>query len=95
MWFELLEGNTFISNLYNEVPQLIDVRIVAIEIADEGRKISINFIMPKYADNPPLKWRNLNYNTVFVELDFFDVQELTIKSNKNKYRGNINIESDI
>ncbi|MBD5798655.1 hypothetical protein BHU24_23950 [Bacillus pseudomycoides] len=94
MWYSNLEGNRFISNLYNEAPSLLDVRIVAVKIEDEGKKISINFNMPKFADNPPKKWKDLNYNTVFVQLDFFDVQELTLKSSNDKYRGDINIELD-
>ncbi|MDM5186430.1 Imm50 family immunity protein [Bacillus sp. DX4.1] len=94
MWYSDLEGNRFISNLYNEAPSLLDVRIVAVKIEDEGKKISINFNMPKFADNPPKKWKDLNYNTVFVQLDFFDIQELTLKSSNDKYRGDINIELD-
>ncbi|EEM18355.1 hypothetical protein COM13_11815 [Bacillus pseudomycoides] len=94
MWYSNLEGNRFISNLYNEAPSLLDVRIVAVKIEDEGKKISINFNMPKFADNPPKKWKDLNYNTVFVQLDFFDIQELTLKSSNDKYRGDINIELD-
>ncbi|WP_255299180.1 Imm50 family immunity protein [Bacillus pseudomycoides] len=66
MWYSNLEGNRFISNLYNEAPSLLDVRIVAVKIEDEGKKISINFNMPKFADNPPKKWKDLNYNTVFI-----------------------------
>ncbi|MED1092691.1 Imm50 family immunity protein [Bacillus paramycoides] len=94
MWYSNLEGNRFISNLYNEAPSLLDVRIVAVKIEDEGKKISINFNIPKFADNPPKKWKDLNYNTVFVQLDFFDIQELTLKSSNGKYRGDINIELD-
>ncbi|HDR8172607.1 TPA: hypothetical protein QC096_003841 [Bacillus thuringiensis] len=94
MWYSNLEGSRFISNLYNEAPSLSDVRIVAVKIEDEGKKISVNFNIPKFADNPPKKWKDLNYNTVFVQLDFFDIQELTLKSSNNKYRGDINIELD-
>lgn len=94
MWYSNLEGNRFISNLYNEAPSLLDVRIVAVKIEDEGKKISINFNIPKFADKPPKKWKDLNYNTVFVQLDFFDIQELTLKSSNDKYRGDINIELD-
>ncbi|SFC82725.1 Immunity protein 50 [Bacillus sp. 491mf] len=94
MWYSDLEGNRFISTLYKEAPSLLDVRIVAVKIEDEGKKVSINFNMPKFADNPPEKWEQLNYNTVFVQLDFFDIQELTLKSSNDKYRGDIHIELD-
>ncbi|MES5918928.1 hypothetical protein QCI44_12870 [Bacillus cereus group sp. RP37] len=53
MWYINLEGSRFISNLYNEAPSLSDVRIVAVKIEDEGKKISVNFNIPKFADNPP------------------------------------------
>ncbi len=92
MWHNALERNQFISNLYTEVPELINVRIVAIQITDEGRRVSISFIMPKFADNVPSKWRNLGYNTVFVELDFFDVQEFDVNYCKGNLKGTINIE---
>jgi len=92
MWHKLLERNDFISNLYHEIPKLINVRIIAIKITDEGRRVTIDINMPKFADNPPAKWRNSGYNTVFVELDFFDVQEFNLSYNKGDLRGNIIIE---
>ena len=94
MWYESLEKNLFIKNLYSEIPELNNVRIDAIRMVDEGRKITLNFIMPFYADKPPVKWAGLGYNAVFVELDFFDAQELCLKSNKDKFKGNISIEKN-
>ncbi|MED1790081.1 Imm50 family immunity protein [Brevibacillus laterosporus] len=92
MWYENLEGNKFIENLYTKVPVLINVRIIAIKVTDEGRRITINFNMPRFADNPPTKWMDSGYNTVFVELDFFDVLESTISFTRESLRGNIIIE---
>jgi hypothetical protein len=94
MWHKVLERNQFISSLYQEVPKLINVRIVAIKITDEGRRVSINFNMPMFADNAPSKWHNSGYNTVFVELDFFDVQEFNVSYCKENLRGTINIEKN-
>lgn len=94
MWHKVLERNQFISSLYQEVPKLINVRIVAIKITDEGRRVSINFNMPKFADNAPSKWHNSGYNTVFIELDFFDVEEFSVSYCKENLRGTINIEKN-
>ncbi|MFY0521532.1 Imm50 family immunity protein [Lysinibacillus sp. UGB7] len=94
MWHKVLERNQFISNLYQEVPKLINVRIVAIKITDEGRRVSLNFNMPKFADNPPSKWHNSGFNTVFIELDFFNVQELNVSYCKENLKGIINIEKN-
>lgn len=94
MWHNVLERNKFILSLYQEVPKLVNVQIVSIKITDEGSRVSINFNMPKFADNVPLKWHNSGYNTVFVELDFFDVQELDMNYCKKKLKGTINIEKN-
>lgn len=95
MWHENVEKNTFITNLYAEVPQLVDVRISQIKIHDGGDRVSFIFDMPYFADKPPEKWVALGHNTVIVQLDFFDMREIVIKSNSNKYRGSIEIVKDI
>lgn len=94
MWVNNLSRNTFMLNLYKEVPPLKDVRIQAIKIEDEGSIVSLNFDMPIFADSPPKKWLQLGDNTVFVELDFFCISGLTIKSYDKPYRGDICIKQD-
>lgn len=64
MWYEKLDGNKFISKLYNKVPELNDVPIINIKIEEEGRMASLIFVMPKFADNPPNKWKTLDLNLI-------------------------------
>ncbi|ULO09519.1 hypothetical protein H1230_12515 [Paenibacillus sp. 19GGS1-52] len=92
MWHNILQGSKFISNLYNDVPQLKNVRISALKIQDEGRKVSIEFDIPIYTERPPQKWVDLGYNTVFVEIDFFDISDISLKSVGNKFIGDIEID---
>jgi hypothetical protein len=94
MWYKNLEKNIFITNLYTKIPQLVNVRISQIKITDEGDRISLIFDMPYFADKPPKKWVDLDYNTIIVQLDFFEVKEVIIKSNDKTYRGDIEIEKD-
>ena len=94
MWYQNLEKNIFITNLYTKIPQLVNVRISQIKITDEGDRISLIFDMPYFADKPPKKWVDLDYNTIIVQLDFFEVKEVIIKSNDKTYRGDIEIEKD-
>jgi len=48
--------------------------------------------MPKYADNPPKKW-SLSNNTIIVELDFSEIEELSLTYNgKESLSGDIKIE---
>src|SRR5690625_3747180 len=85
MWQQQLDNHTFISQLYNEIPELINVRILNIKIDDEGDKVSIAFVMPKYADNPPQKWELLHYHSILVELNFYDINKLSFTSSLKKY----------
>lgn len=94
MWHELLERNTFIGNLYSDVPELKNVRIAGIKIHDEGGRLTIEFDMPVYAEFPPEKWIKCGDNTVFVEADFFDLTEVNIQSTESIYRGDIKITKD-
>jgi len=52
-------------------------------------------MMPKYADNPPKKWVLLNNNSIIVELDFHEVEELSLTYNSKEFlSGDIKIESN-
>jgi len=94
MWHKHLGNNYFISQLYDEVPELINTRILNIEIEDEGERLTVLFMMPKYADNPPKKWRLSPYNRVIVKLGFYDIEELSLTYNSKEFlSGDIKIES--
>lgn len=43
MWYELLDNNVFITKLYDQVPNLIDIKIDQINVLDECDKVSIFF----------------------------------------------------
>jgi len=94
MWHEHLRDNYFISQLYDEVPELINTEIMNIQINREGEKVTVSFKMPKYADNPPEKW-SLSNNTIIVELDFSEIEELSLTYNSKEFlSGDIKIESN-
>lgn len=92
MWYENLEGNCFfLKTLYKEVPKLENIRIEGIYIKEEGRKATLHFDMPFYADHPPEKWTELGYNSISLEIDFFNIYYLEMKTWSDTYRGNIEI----
>lgn len=94
MWYELIDKNRFLLNLYNPVPSLLNVDIQQLSITDEGDRVSLKFIMPYYADNPPKKWIDAKYNATVVHLDFFGVKDINLKATNRKYNGNIEIYKD-
>jgi hypothetical protein len=94
MWYELFLENKFISMIYTNVPPLENLRIEKIEISREGDSIKVGFDLPIFADKPPTKWVERGYKTTFVEVDFFNIKEVSLKSSNNTYRGNISVNTD-
>jgi hypothetical protein len=94
MWYEFIDKNRFLLNLYNSVPSLLNVDIQQLNISDTGDRVTLKFNMPYYADNPPKKWIDANYNATVVQLDFFCAKEINFKSSNGKYHGNIEICKD-
>jgi len=93
MWHKHLDNNYFISQLYDEVPEIINTEIINIQINHEGEEFTISFMMPRYADNPPKKWELSNNNSIIIELDFSEVEELSLTYNsKELLSGDIKIE---
>ncbi len=94
MWHKVLKRNHFLVNLYDQVPELNDVRIAEIKVYDEGRIVSIQFDMPYFADHPPAKWVEQGNNTVSVRVDFSAIQEFQLHSGTLDYKGTIRIAQD-
>ena len=78
MWYDLLDNNIYITKLYNKVPNLVDIKINEMNILEEGDKVRIVFDLSSYADNPPKKWIQSEYNTTVVEIDLFEIQEINM-----------------
>lgn len=55
MWYDGIDRNTFIKQIYTKVPELLNVRIDAISLKRDGTEVSVVFDMPVYPDNPPEK----------------------------------------
>jgi hypothetical protein len=94
MWNEQLSENKFISMIYTNVPPLENLRIEKIKISSEGDRITLGFDLPIFPDKPPKKWLERGYKTAFIEIDFFDIKEVNIKSSENTYRGDVDIKKD-
>ncbi|NFG61464.1 hypothetical protein FDG75_12990 [Clostridium botulinum] len=69
-----------------------EVQITKLAISDSGNRITIAFKMPFYPESPPKKWKERNYNSAMLELDFFAISMLNINANTNYYIGNIEIK---
>ena len=73
MWNEYVTNNYFLKKLYNKIPPLENIIIRDISIRNifgSANDLEIEFEMPNFVDNVPEKWKNFNYNSIYIELDF-------------------------
>lgn len=94
MWYVDLDRNFVLQKLYDDVPELTKIEIGAIKLENAGRRISIHFELPVYANHPPQNWIDSGYNTVYVIMNFVDIQELSVHSQQPPYHGDITINFD-
>lgn len=94
MWYDNLDKNKFLISLYNNVPDLNNVKIQELTFSREKDLIKLIFDMPKFADNIPKKWLNTGSNTISVELNFWNIQNLKMNFNNLLCRANIKITND-
>ncbi|MDE5778059.1 MAG: immunity 50 family protein [Lachnospiraceae bacterium] len=94
MWLDFLDKNRFLLSLYNEIPDLKKVEILQFRIDCDRNNVELVFVMPRYGDNPPEKWKEKNCNLVLVEIDFVAIKNLKFKLNCSNYIGDIDIFVD-
>lgn len=94
MWLDFLDKNRFLLSLYNEIPDLKKVEILQFRIDCDRNNVELVFVMPRYGDNPPEKWKEKNCNLVLVEIDFVAIKNINFKLNCSNYIGDIYIFVD-
>lgn len=92
MWYEKIDRIEFLQRLYNEMPELENVRIERISLEREGEMVVLVFDMPCYADNPPSKWKGCN--TVSIEMMFSCIEKFQLKYEGELLSGNIHITNN-
>lgn len=86
MWNEYVTNNYFLKKLYNKIPPLENIIIRDISIRNifgSANDLEIEFEMPNFVDNVPEKWKKLNYNGIYIELDFYDIMDISIETKQN------------
>lgn len=92
MWYEVINQTEFLQKLFNNVPDLVNVEILNIQLEENKDRIRISLFIPVIVDNPPLKWKQLNYDSAIVDLDLFIISEFLLRCKSKKYIANISIE---
>ncbi|QOR35865.1 hypothetical protein IMX26_03325 [Clostridium sp. 'deep sea'] len=95
MWYKNLEKYYLIKSIYSEVPKLSNVNIHEIKVYENGKRASITFDMPEFAEYPPTSWIREGYNATKVTCEFLNVSEFKFCSNNEEnIVGNIVFEKN-
>lgn len=60
-------------------PDLSKVRLMKLELIEEGPTLSVKLGLDEYPSTPPVRWRSKRYNAVSLELQFMAVRSLRIE----------------
>lgn len=77
-WYELAENSHVIAELYHEVPLLQSIDLMKITLSTEDAKMILDADLSRFPDKPPTQWIEMRYNTIQVQLEFWELQSLKI-----------------
>lgn len=92
MWYEKLDNPLYMTNLYDEVPLLEDVKIHSIDVVLGGAQVDLVLELPSFPDNVPKRRVREGYSKVSLQLSLFTIEEFNLVY-KEKCRGSFNIGS--
>jgi hypothetical protein len=78
MWTPLLENPEAITSLYAEEPSLTSIRLMSIELLEDGPTVRLNLDLHDYPLRPPARWSRINANAVTMVLELLAVSEISI-----------------
>lgn len=73
MWYENLEQTEFLKQLYIDIPDIDCINIFDFRLSDNGKKLSISFVLEESLDYIPPKWRVNSFKYPIIQLDFFEI----------------------
>ncbi len=77
-WYELADNPQVLSELYSDVPSLEAVHLIEVLLHRDGTRMSLKVALSRFPDKPPARWKVQGYNTVQLQLDFWNLQTVLI-----------------
>lgn len=91
-WHELAENHQILFELYNDVPSLQAVDLIEVILSENGTQMSLKIILPRFPDKSPRKWVENGYNTVQIQIDFLELEEVKISHWSTRNHVDVQIE---
>ncbi|HEV2278273.1 MAG TPA: Imm50 family immunity protein [Acidobacteriaceae bacterium] len=78
MWISELENPDAIQSIFDEEPSLASVRLMKVELLEEGPTVNVSLALRDYPCRPPLRWSRIKANAARLDLQLPGVSQVTI-----------------
>ena len=79
MWREKLEGNKFLSMLFDDVALFDGMVLCGLVVRSSGQMIDAYFDIPTPVDHPPKKWQQQGFTFARVDITFDVIREFSVR----------------
>jgi hypothetical protein len=78
MWTAFLENSEAISSIFDQEPSLQGVRLMKVQLSEDGPTVDLKVVLPDFPAHPPKRWLPLIANTTILELQLMGAVQLSI-----------------
>jgi hypothetical protein len=78
MWTSCLENPEAIVSIFREESRLSSVRLMKIELLEDGPAINVGLALRDYPRNPPHRWSRIRANAVVMVLQLMGASRVSI-----------------
>lgn len=78
MWTSLIQNPDAIRSIFECDPSLDAVRVMKVELFEDGPTLNISIVLNQYPDKPPLRWARIGANAVALVLQLMGVSHLSL-----------------
>jgi hypothetical protein len=78
-WIDLVGSAEFLRKLFPTAPSLHGVRVLEVDLHQDGPRALVRFDLNEFPEQPPAKWRQSHANKVQVRIMGIGVRELEVR----------------
>jgi hypothetical protein len=78
MWTSYVENPEAVTSTFGEEPSLSSVRLMKIELLEDGPTVNVNLALRDYPRNPPQRWSRVAANAVTLTLQLLGASQISI-----------------
>ena len=78
-WIDLVGSAEFLRKLFPKAPSLHGVRVLEVDLRQDGPRATVRFDLNDFPQQPPTKWKQSHANKVQIRLMGIGVRDLQVR----------------